>query len=33
MVTMSCFSESTEILTNEGWLNVVDIIHRVNNER
>ena len=29
MVTMSCFSENTIILTNEGWLNVKDIVNRV----
>lgn|SRR5574344_686931 len=31
MVTMSCFSDTTEILTNNGWINVVDVINRVKN--
>ena len=31
MVTMSCFSDTTMILTSIGWLNVCDIIYRVQN--
>lgn len=31
MVTMSCFSNTTEVLTNEGWLNIIDVINKVNN--
>lgn len=31
MVTLSCFSENTEILTNFGWMNVVEIINKVKN--
>lgn len=27
MVTLSCFSESTEVLTNMGWLNILEVMH------
>ena len=30
MVTMSCFSDSTEILTNLGWINIIELIDRIN---
>jgi ribonucleoside-diphosphate reductase alpha chain len=29
MVTMSCFSDTTEVLTDKGWLDVVEIVNRV----
>lgn len=31
MVTMSCFSSFTEVLTSTGWLNIVDVITRLEN--
>lgn len=29
MVTLSCFSSSTEVLTNYGWMNIVTLINKV----
>jgi ribonucleotide reductase alpha subunit len=31
LVSLSCFSDNTEILTSLGWINVVDLINRVDN--
>jgi len=31
MVTLSCFSDTTEVLTSHGWMNIVEIIDRVGN--
>jgi ribonucleotide reductase alpha subunit len=27
MVTLSCFSDSTEVLTNLGWLNILEVLY------
>lgn len=32
MSTMSCFSDSTIILTNIGWINIVDLIKKIDNK-
>jgi ribonucleotide reductase alpha subunit len=32
MSMLSCFSENTSILTDKGWINIVDLINRIYNE-
>jgi len=32
MLTIDCFSKNTNILTNIGWINIVDLIDKLNND-